>query len=238
MHANARARRRQARRERLRGTTAPPEPLAAWDDHPARMSPDAGVYSRGYRAREHRTDIVRRWLKGVLPDPRVILESRWIRVFGTLLQDPNLWHLNRRSASGGVAVGLFMMYMPPFGQVFMAAAAAIKLRVNLPIAASLVWLSNPLTIPPMFYGAYALGAWLTGQPIRTFEPEFWLDWHNWLGVLGPLLLGCVICACLVATLGYLTVQWLWRRSLLREIARRRARYAAARDRMPSSKRQT
>jgi hypothetical protein len=180
---------------------------------------------------------VRRWLKGILPAPRVILESRWIRVFGTLLQDPNLWHLNRRSASGGVAVGLFMMYMPPFGQVFMAAAAAIKLRVNLPIAASLVWLSNPLTIPPMFYLAYVIGALLTGQPIRTFEPDFWLDWHNWLGVLGPLLLGCLICACSVAAIGYFTVQALWRRSLRRSIAERKKRYAAARASTPSSRRQ-
>ncbi len=181
---------------------------------------------------------MRRWFKGILPDARVILESRWIRLFGKLLQDPNLWHLNRRSASGGVAVGLFMMYMPPFGQVFMAAAAAIKLRVNLPIAASLVWLSNPLTIPPMFYLAYVIGALLTGQPIRPFKPAFWLDWHNWLGVLGPLLLGSFICASAAAAIGYFTVQWLWRRSLLREIARRRHRYAVARDNTPSSRRQT
>jgi uncharacterized protein (DUF2062 family) len=180
---------------------------------------------------------VRRWLKGVLPNPRVVLDSRWIRVFGTLLQDPNLWHLNRRSASGGVAVGLFMMYMPPFGQVFMASAAAIKLRVNLPIAASLVWLSNPLTIPPMFYGAYAIGAALLGQRIRTFEPEFWLDWHNWLSVLGPMLLGCFICAAIVAALGYFAVQALWRWSLMKEIERRKRRYAAARASTPSSSRQ-
>lgn len=181
---------------------------------------------------------VRRWLKGVLPDPRVILQSRWLGMFGTLLKDPNLWHLNRRSAAGGVAVGLFMMYMPPFGQVFMAAAAAIKLRVNLPIAASLVWLTNPLTIPPMYYTAYAIGAWLLGQHIHTFELDFWLDWHNWLGVLGPLALGCVICACAAAAIGYFTVQFLWRRSLRREIAARKRRYADAPVNTPSSKRQT
>lgn len=181
---------------------------------------------------------MRRWLKGVLPDPRAILKSRWISVFGNLLQDPNLWHLNRRSASGGVAVGLFMMYMPPFGQVFMAAAAAIKLRVNLPIAASVVWLSNPLTIPPMFYLAYALGSTLLGRKVRTFEPEFWFDWHNWLGVLGPMLLGCIICACTVAAIGYFTVQALWRRGLRREIEQRRRRYASARPNTPPSKRQT
>jgi uncharacterized protein len=49
-----------------------------------------------------------------------------------------------------------MMYMPPIGQMFMAAAAAIVLRVNLPISVALVWITNPLTIPPMFYFAYLL----------------------------------------------------------------------------------
>jgi hypothetical protein len=182
---------------------------------------------------------VRRWLKGILPDPRVVLNSRYLQVFGTLLQDPNLWHLNRRSASGAVAVGLFVMYMPPFGQSLMAAAAAIRLRVNLPIAVSLVWLSNPLTIPPMFYLAYALGAALLGQHIRTFEPDFWLDWHNWLGVLGPLMLGSVICGGLCAGAGYFTMQTLWRRSLRREIRRRRSRYGAdTSDKRPSSSRHT
>lgn len=215
------ARQRQRRQARRRQRTDPFRRLGA------------GVYSLRRRPlRGPRPDTVRRWLKGILPKPRVILESRWISVFGTLLQDPNLWHLNRRSASGAVAVGLFMMYMPPFGQMFMAAAAAIKLRVNLPIAASIIWLSNPLTIPPMFYLAYVIGAFLTGQPIRTFEPDFWLDWHNWLGVLGPLALGCLICACTFAAAGYFMVQWLWRRSLRQEIRRRRRRYAAARDSTP------
>lgn len=181
---------------------------------------------------------MKRWLKGILPDPREILNSKYLRVFGKLLQDPNLWHLNRRSASGAFAVGLFVMYMPPLGQMFMAAAAAIKLRVNLPISVSLVWISNPLTIPPMFYLAYAIGAALLGQRVRAFEPQFWLNWHNWLGVVGPVLLGCLICATVCSIIGYLTIQLAWRWSLMRQIRRRRARYAAAQSSKPSSSRQT
>ena len=183
------------------------------------------------------TTTVKRWLKGVMPKPREILDSKYLRVFGTLLQDPNLWHLNRRSASGAFAVGLFIMYLPPLGQMFMAAAAAIKLRVNLPIAVSLVWVSNPITIPPMFYLAYVIGAALLGRQIRTFEPDFWLDWHNWLGVVEPVLLGSLICATFCSVAGYLTIQILWRWSLMRQIQRRRARYAAQRANTPSSNRQ-
>lgn len=172
-----------------------------------------------------------------MPKPREILDSNHLRVFGTLLQDPNLWHLNRRSASGAFAVGLFIMYLPPLGQMFMAAAAAIKLRVNLPIAVSLVWVSNPITIPPMFYLAYAIGAALLGRQIRTFEPAFWLDWHNWLGVVEPVLLGSLICATFCSVAGYLTIQILWRWSLMRQLRRRRARYAAQGAKTPSSNRQ-
>lgn len=165
-----------------------------------------------------------------MPDPREILNNQYLRVFGSLLQDPNLWHLNRRSASGAFAVGLFMMYMPPVGQMFMAAAVAIKFRVNLPLSVSLVWVTNPLTIPPMFYLAYVIGALLLGQQVRMFDPHFWLDWHNWLGVVEPLLLGCLICGIVCSVTGYLTIQFLWRRNLLQQLARRRARYKAGKAR--------
>jgi uncharacterized protein (DUF2062 family) len=198
-----------------------------------------GTNPRGdnHEPKETPTTTVKRWLKGIMPKPREVLDNKYLQVFGTLLQDPNLWHLNRRSASGAFAVGLFIMYLPPLGQMLLAAAAAIKLRVNLPIAVSLVWVSNPITIPPMFYLAYVIGAALLGRQIRTFEPAFWLDWHNWLGVVEPVLLGSLICATFCSIAGYLTIQILWRWSLMRQIQRRRARYAARRANTPSSNRQ-
>jgi uncharacterized protein (DUF2062 family) len=174
-----------------------------------------------------------------MPSHREVHEIRCLRVFGTLLHDPNLWHLNRRSASGAFAVGLFVMYLPPVGQMIWAAAGAIWFRVNLPISVALVWVSNPVTIPPMFYFAYMVGCWITGHPVPPFEVHFWLDWHNWLGILGPLLLGCLVCASVCSLAGYVGMQALWRWNLMRQIRRRRERYAAAiAARTPSSSRKT
>lgn len=181
-----------------------------------------------------------------MPDPRAILENRHFSVFGTLLHDPNLWHLNRRSAAGAFGVGLFMMYMPPIGQMLMAAAAAIALRVNLPISVALVWITNPVTIPPMFYFAYLVGCWMIGAPSARFSMEFWIDWHNWVAVLAPLGLGMLVCASACSAAGYFGIQALWRWSLMREIRYRKARYRAmaeagsasgAEVSTPSSKRQ-
>ena len=169
---------------------------------------------------------MKKWLKTYLPHPRLIKENRHLSVFGKLLHDPNLWYLNRRSAAGAFAVGMFMMYMPPVGQMVMAAGAAILLRVNLPISVALVWITNPVTIPPMFYFAYVVGAWAVGAPPIEFNLEFWTDLHNWLAVLGPLALGMLICATVCSATGYFSVQALWRWSLRREIRQRKERYRA------------
>lgn len=183
---------------------------------------------------------MKRWLKRVTPDRTQMRGHKHLRVFGTLLHDPNLWHLNRRSVSGAFAVGMFVMYLPPLGQTLVAAAGAITFRVNLPISAALVWITNPVTIPPMYYFAYLVGAWILGAPVTSLDLDFWLEWRNWLDLLAPLTVGCVVCATVCSALGYFSVQGLWRWNLVRQIRIRRARYKAAVSgvKTPSSKRQT
>ena len=183
---------------------------------------------------------MKKWLKRVMPTQAQMHGNRFVRIFGTLLHDPNLWHLNRRSVANAVAVGLFVMYLPPLGHTAIAAALAIRLRVNLPIAVTLVWISNPLTIPAMYYFAYVLGCWVLGIPPAGFSVQFWFDWHNWLGILEPMLIGCLICASVCALVGYVTIRILWRWRVARQVERRRARYRelfAALDKTPSSSRQ-
>ncbi len=170
---------------------------------------------------------VRKWLQRITPSAHEVRNHRQLRIFGSLLNDANLWHLNRRSVSGAVAVGLFVMYLPPLGQMFVAAAVAIFFRVNLPIAVALVWITNPLTMPPMYYFAYRLGAWLLGQPTAPFEMEFWLEWRNWLSILAPLSLGALLCAMISSFLGYFIVQGIWRWRLIKQIQQRKARLRVA-----------
>ena len=77
--------------------------------------------------------MARRVIKKMMPDHDKIRRSRAIKLFGSLLHDGNLWHLNRRSASGAFAVGLFTAFIPVPFQMLLAAAAAIIFRVNLPL---------------------------------------------------------------------------------------------------------
>lgn len=162
-------------------------------------------------------------IKRFMPDHDTVREHRHLRVFGDALHDPNLWHLNRRSASGAFAVGLFVAFIPIPLQMVIAAALAILTRVNLVIAVALVWITNPLTIPPMFYSAYRLGAWLLDQPVRQVHFEFNLEWFmgELAAIWQPLLLGSFILGTLSGALGFALIRGLWRLRLTRVLARRK-----------------
>lgn len=167
----------------------------------------------------------RRILKRLLPDHRTIKEHKHLKFFGALLHDPNLWHLNRRSVPGAVSVGLFVAFLPfPF-QMVLAAALAILLRVNFPISVVLVWITNPVTMPAMYYFAYKAGAWLLDEPTRQIKFELTFDWlTSELGsVGGPLLLGCVIMGTISAALGNLLIRGFWRFHVLRSWQSRKIR---------------
>jgi uncharacterized protein (DUF2062 family) len=166
---------------------------------------------------------VKQWLKRITPAKHQLSDHKHLKIFGDLLHDPNLWHLNRRSVSGAFAVGMFAMYLPPFGQMIVAAAIAIFMRVNLPISVALVWVTNPVTIPPMYYFSYLVGSWILNRPIGAFEVDLWIKWQNWLEIIAPLTVGGLVCGAVCSVTGYLLVQGLWRWNLVQQIRKRKMR---------------
>ncbi len=151
-----------------------------------------------------------------------------MRMFGSLLNDPNLWHLNRRSAAGAFAVGLFSAFVPIPLQMILAAALAVLFRVNLPISVALVWITNPLTVAPVFYFAYRMGAWLLGHPVQAelAMPSVEQLWNGLNSIWAPLLLGSFILSSVSAICGYLLIRGLWRLNIVRRWKNKRLRNRA------------
>lgn len=150
-----------------------------------------------------------------LPDHNKIKQQKSLKIFGNLLHDANLWHLNRRSARGAFSVGLFFAFIPVPFQMVLAAACAIPFRVNLPLSVALVWLTNPLTMPPIFYCSYRVGVFALGQESQPFHFEASWEWLvESLSTIGPaFMVGSLICASLAALIGYFGIDWLWRHSV-------------------------
>lgn len=179
----------------------------------------------------------RRFLRKLMPSVERVREYRVLGVFGDRVFHPSLWHLNRRSASGGVAVGLFCGLIPGPLQMLGAAVACVVLRVNLPVALLATFYTNPLTIVPLYVAAYYIGSWVMGtsdEHPMTMPPDWtWSDPSGsldrtieWMLGLGPpLALGVFLLACLLAGLGYLLVRTVWDYQL-RRVWHRRQRHAA------------
>ena len=99
----------------------------------------------------------------------------------------------------------------------LAAAAAIILRVNLPISVALVWITNTLTMPPIFYGSYLVGTLVLNQPEQHFAFEAsWAWFIESLTTIGPaFLVGSLVCASIASVIGYFGIDLIWRRSVRR-----------------------
>ncbi len=174
--------------------------------------------------------LLKRWI----PDPEKIKRQPGLHLLGSLLDDPNLFHLNRHSVSVAFFVGLFCTFVPLPGQMVLAAFMAFVLRSNLPISVGLVWISNPITIPPIFYACYRLGVWMLQAPELEFSIELSWAWvcdefpKLWI----PLITGSLFCAVFFGCLGYLFIQGFWRWHVVsnwekRKIARRKAKKPSA-----------
>ena len=137
---------------------------------------------------------IEKMMQRFIPDPEFIKQHKNLQFLGDRLHDPNLWHLNRRSISMAFAVGLFFAWVPSPTQMAMAAVAALYFRANLPISVILVWITNPITMPPLFYFAYRVGLWFMNRPSPADDFVFSVDgiWSGLGNIWEPFLLGCLI----------------------------------------------
>lgn len=163
----------------------------------------------------------RKFFRKYLPNAERVRSSRIARAFGGWLDHPNLWHLNRRSVAGAVAIGLFAGLVPGPLQMLAALLLAVPLRRNLPVAILVTFYTNPFTIVPLYLVAYGYGRLLMpGEQAARIEP-FYMDWGNigasmealgtWMAELGkPLLIGIPALGLTLAVLGYFAVEAAWR----------------------------
>lgn len=176
---------------------------------------------------------MRRYLKKYLPAPDSIRRNVWLRPFQSSLLHPRLWHLNRHSAAGAVAVGLFCGLIPGPLQMLGAAFGALILRVNLPLALLATLYTNPFTIVPLYLLAYQIGRLLTDDHSGFIAPpgfsaSAFAGWAEamqaWmLAVSKPLAVGLLTLACALAALGYVATRAAWRIYLIQAWRRRKPR---------------
>ena len=144
-------------------------------------------------------------------------------LFGKVILNANLWALNRRAVAKAFMVGLFSAWVPVPFQMVLGAAGAILFNANLPLSVALVWITNPLTMPILYYFSYRVGLLALNLPPSDFNFELSYEWlsSGLMYIWQPFLLGCFICGVISAAAGYVTINSLWRYSVLKHRSQKR-----------------
>jgi uncharacterized protein len=171
----------------------------------------------------------RKFLKKWTPDPEKLREHKHLRFLGKALHASYLWQFSQNNVAKACAIGIFCMWIPVPFQTVLAAAGAVLFRANLPVSVALVFITNPLTMPPMFYFCYKLGTLLLGMPARQFNFELSMDWltNGMLMIWKPLLLGVSLVAIISSATAYYGTFLLWRLHIIQKIRNRRLLKAAS-----------
>lgn len=160
----------------------------------------------------------RKLLKEWLPSRHKARELESLQAFKHLFDRPEIWSLTRYSVARAVAIGLFSAFIPLPMQMLISGTLAVIFRANLLISVAMVWITNPLTMAPLFYFCYRIGLLVLSEPVQSFANLG----HEWTftGVIKgldhiwqPLFLGLGIVGITCTVLGYYGVLLFWRLSV-------------------------
>ncbi len=122
----------------------------------------------------------------------------------------DLLSVNRRMVSRAVLVGLFIAMIPMPMQMLAVVIVSPFFRFNVPIGVSLVWITNPFTMPFIYYIEYLTGNLLLMQD-GVNDIQLSMDWftQNIGDIFVPLYVGTAFYSVLFSISGYYIVNWLW-----------------------------
>ena len=147
-------------------------------------------------------------LRKILPSHEKIKEQKLLKIFGKLLHKREIWSSSRRKILGGVFIGIFVAFIPMPFQMLLVALLAIIFNVNLPVTILLVWITNPLTMPFIYYFEYELGNFVLNvkDPIK-FSFETMNENINEIAL--SLYVGTAITSTVLAFLSVFILNLLW-----------------------------
>lgn len=157
--------------------------------------------------------------KDYLPKKESIAEQHksWL---GDRIHDHNLWSFNIQSVPRGVAVGLFVAFIPLPIQMLLAVIFSALLRGNIPLAIASTWITNPVTFIPINYFIHDIGEWILNiehEPITIQPLDFNSAWGNifevlleWVQTLGkPFIVGLPVVAFGAGISSYILLTTIW-----------------------------
>jgi len=122
--------------------------------------------------------------------------------------------INRRLVSRAVLVGVFYALMPIPAQMLFTVLTTFIMRFNVVIALSIVWMTNPITMPFVYYAEYRLGNWLmmNNEPLAMELTMAWFQEH-YSDIIVPVTVGAFASGIVLSLTLFFLVNRCWIRSV-------------------------
>ncbi|WP_373073248.1 DUF2062 domain-containing protein [Sulfurimonas sp.] len=120
---------------------------------------------------------------------------------------------NRKMVVRGVTLGIFIAFIPMPMQMAAVLAFMPFFKFNVPLGLAMCWLSNPFTMPPMYYMEYLTGSFFLG--IKPEPVELTVDWfmNNLDNIFIPLYTGTLFYSVVGSSLAFWLVNHFWKGSV-------------------------
>jgi len=116
---------------------------------------------------------------------------------------------SRRMLIRGIVIGIFVALLPIPFQMLVILALMGFFRFNVLIGLVMCWITNPLTMPIIYYFEYKVGTFILGQESK--ELELTTEWFltNFDNILTPLFVGSFFIAISFSFLLFFLLHFLW-----------------------------
>jgi uncharacterized protein (DUF2062 family) len=117
--------------------------------------------------------------------------------------------VNRSMVTKALLIGLFIALLPIPMQMLIVLVLMRFFTFNVPLAILLCWITNPITMPFVYYIEYTIGSYILNTDILAMEMS--IEWfnNNFTSIFIQLYVGAFLLASLVSTGVYFLVNYLW-----------------------------
>ena len=117
--------------------------------------------------------------------------------------------VNRTTVTKALFIGLFIALLPMPMQMLVVILAMRFFMFNVPLAILLCWITNPITMPFIYYIEYMIGCYVLNTDSLTIHMS--LEWfnNNFTNIFLQLYVGAFLLAASISSTMYFSVNYLW-----------------------------
>ena len=136
------------------------------------------------------------------------------------LSDPELWKWNKKTIAKAFAIGLFCAFLPIPAHTLLGAILAVIFSANILLSMLMVWVNNPITMVPIYYFTYKLGASILGIEMDlNFEFSFSYLMNNFGSATLAMWVGGIITSIISAIIGYFAIITIYKYKAIKRVKR-------------------